>query len=171
MPTVDLFFMCAMLFNCKRCCAKEDSCMEMRAIVNGWTQEGMNGVQEAVYSGWWKQRLALGACHDVPSVGKSLSQWRLWRICISIIIIKWGDKLVNRGGSSSVWESRLMFVWCLFLWITSRIARTNAAFLSLSFSVEDECVFSNFLWNSDGVHIYFKRPHHGDGSLNCTGLV
>ncbi len=32
--------------------------MEMRAIMNGWTQEGMNGVQEAVDSGWWKWYLA-----------------------------------------------------------------------------------------------------------------
>lgn len=75
MPTVEFFFMCAMLFNCKRCSAKEDSCMEMRTIMNGWTQEGMNGDQEAVYSGWWKQHLAQGTCHDVPtSDGKSLSE-------------------------------------------------------------------------------------------------
>lgn len=32
--------------------------MEMRAIVNGWTQEGMNEVQEAFDSGWWKWHLA-----------------------------------------------------------------------------------------------------------------
>lgn len=36
--------------------------MEMRAIMNGWTQEGMNGVQEAVDSGWWKQHLAAAMC-------------------------------------------------------------------------------------------------------------
>lgn len=52
------FFMRAVVFNWKRCCAREASCMEMRAIMNGWTQEGMNGVQEAVDAGWWKWHLA-----------------------------------------------------------------------------------------------------------------
>lgn len=27
--------------------------MEMRATVNGRTQEGMNGAREAFHSGWW----------------------------------------------------------------------------------------------------------------------
>lgn len=48
--------------------------MEMRAVMNGWTQEGMNGVQEAVDSGWRKQHLAFGACCSVPCGDKSLFQ-------------------------------------------------------------------------------------------------
>lgn len=38
--------------------ARGASCMEMRGSVNGWTQGGMNGVQEAVDSGCWKWLLA-----------------------------------------------------------------------------------------------------------------
>lgn len=73
-PTVGLFS--ALLFNWKSCCAKKASCMEMRAVMNGWTQEGMNGVQEAVDSGWRKQHLAFGACCSVPCGDKSLSEWK-----------------------------------------------------------------------------------------------
>lgn len=58
MPTAGIFFTRATLFNWKSCCAREASCMEMRATVNGWTQEGMNGVQEAVHSEWRKWHLA-----------------------------------------------------------------------------------------------------------------
>lgn len=32
--------------------------MEMSLIVNGWTHEGMNEVQEAFYPGWWRWHLA-----------------------------------------------------------------------------------------------------------------
>lgn len=58
MPIVGLFFKGAMLFNRKSFCAGEASCMEMRVIVNGRIQEGMNGDREAVDSGWWKWNLA-----------------------------------------------------------------------------------------------------------------
>lgn len=87
MPTVGLFFTCAMLFNRKSYCAKDASCMEMRAIMNGWTQEGMNGVQEAFDSGWWKWFLAERAamCLVVARVFQNVNDCDD-SICISIVI-------------------------------------------------------------------------------------
>lgn len=45
--------------------------MEMRAIMNGWTQEGMNGAQEAVHSEGWKCYFAQRE-RELPCGGKSL---------------------------------------------------------------------------------------------------
>ena len=59
--------------------------MEMRAIMNGWTQEGMNGVQEAVDSGWWKRHLAAAMCLVVARVFQNGDESDD-SVCISIII-------------------------------------------------------------------------------------
>lgn len=61
--------------------------MEMRAVVNGWTQEGMNGVQEAVDSGLWKRPLAECAAM-CPVVARDFQNVNDGddAICISIII-------------------------------------------------------------------------------------
>lgn len=61
--------------------------MEMRAIMNGRTQEGMNGVQEAVDSGWWKRFLA--EC-DTTCLAVAIALQNVNdcddSICISIIV-------------------------------------------------------------------------------------
>lgn len=59
--------------------------MEMRAIMNGWTQEGMNGVQEAVDSGWWKRHLAAAMCLVVARVFQNGDESDD-SVCISIFI-------------------------------------------------------------------------------------